>query len=325
MADLLGVSTALQTALANYTAAVEAAINGSAGVGATGPAGPAGPTGATGPVGPPGPAGPAGATGPTGGIPPPSPPPPPSGDMATLAASLGYPASRLKWNETFAGTTLDSTKWIPQIADQNGIWRKSVPAPLSATNSGGFDAEYFDPAQVVVNNGLTITAARSTAQAGYTWKSGCICTHGKFAIPSGLVLIKMQQPDCSSGMWPGLWLLEGGGEIDIQEGGYSSGNPNQVMASNLHAGSSGQAIKDTGIDLSAGYNIFGMEYKPGVSLKTFMNGIMIATYTSGIPTGAYQLLINLQVAQGTSGWHTVNGPNTPSPSVMRVAGVQWYQ
>jgi beta-glucanase (GH16 family) len=246
-------------------------------------------------------------------------------DMTALAATLGYAANRLQWNEPFVGPTLDATKWIPDIADQNGIWRKSVPAPLSAANSGGFAAEYYDPAQLTLNNGLTITAVRSTAQAGYTWKSGCICTHGKLAIPSGLVLVKMQQPDSSSGMWPSVWMLEGGGEIDIQEGGYISGNvPNRAIARNLHTCSNSQVIKDTGVDLSAGYNIFGMEYKPGVSVKTFLNGTTIATYTSSVPTGAYTLLLNLMVAQNAT-WHSALSTSTPSPSVMRVAGVQWYQ
>ncbi len=259
-----------------------------------------------------------------------TPVPTPLSDMATIAAALGYPAARLKWNEQFAGTVLDASKWIPQIADGFGIWRKTVPAPMSAMDSGGFDAEYFDPAQVVVNNGLQLIAQRSLAYAGYSWKSGCICTHGKQTFASGLILVKMKQPDVSNGMWPGIWMLEGGGEIDIQEGGFLSNTvaPNNLATATWHppSGSQVQKAADAGADLSAGYHIWGMDYQPGKSMTWTLDGKVINTITAGVPTGAFTLILDLTVAQGAaSSWRTVASANTPSPSVSKVAGVQWYQ
>jgi hypothetical protein len=51
----------------------------------------------------------------------------------------------------------------------------------------------------------------------------------------------------------------------------------------------------------------------------------MATYTESIPTGAYTILIDLQVAQLTAGWHTEASSSTPSPSTMNVSEVQVYK
>ena len=82
-------------------------------------------------------------------------------------------------------------------------------------------------------------------------------------------------------MWPGIWFLEGGEEIDLQEGGYTEGQcsasaANRCMAVNYHGVSNDQRFYDTGVDLSAGYHIYGMEYKPGVSSTMHFDGKQVA-------------------------------------------------
>ena len=60
---------------------------------------------------------------------------------------------------------------------------------------------------------------------------------------------------------------------------------------------------NTGVDLSADYHVYGMEYIPGQSIKMYLDGVLRATYTQNIPTGAYEILINLQVAGSqAAGW-----------------------
>lgn len=157
--------------------------------------------------------------------------------LAQLPAPAGYKSDMIIFEDRFLGTTIDNTKWIPQIADKSGIWRKSVPAPYSASNSGGFDAEYFDPANITTGpSGLKLTATRSTKFPDYSWASACICTHGLFYFSGGYVQIRAKIPDCRSGMWAGLWFLEGGGEIDLLESGniHGSTDVNRIMACNLH-------------------------------------------------------------------------------------------
>ena len=110
-------------------------------------------------------------------------------------------------------------------------------------------------------------------------------------------------------MWADFWFLEGGGEIDLQEAGYllGSANVNNVLAMNYHGGGS-QVIVNTGVDLSADYHVYGMEYIPGQSIKMYLDGVLRATYTENIPTGAYEIIIALEVAgPQAAGWHTVAG------------------
>jgi beta-glucanase (GH16 family) len=82
-------------------------------------------------------------------------------------------------------------------------------------------------------------------------------------------------PDSRSGAWAGLWFLEGGGEIDLVESGYTglgSDKVNRVMASNLHTSGNSQKLYDTGVDLSADYHVYGMDYKPGKSVTIYFDG-----------------------------------------------------
>ena len=118
----------------------------------------------------------------------------------SLAPPPGYTASQMIFDDKFLNPTLDSTKWIPQIADEWGIWHKSVPAPYSAINAGGYQINYDDPypqqgtnttgLHVVTGNGLRIIATPSNRFPGYTWASGAVTTHGLFSFSGGYVQIR---------------------------------------------------------------------------------------------------------------------------------------
>jgi hypothetical protein len=241
-----------------------------------------------------------------------------------LAPPSGYTPSLLYFEDRFLASTLDSSKWIPQVADQNGIWRQSVPAPYSASNAGGFNAEFFDPAHAVTGAGLDLVATKGSPFAGYTWRSACVSTHGLFAFQSGYAQFRAKMPNSVSGMWAAIWFLEGGAEIDLQGSGYLGANPNRMLASNLHSSGNTQTLLDTGVDLSSDFHIYGMEYKPGVYIKMYLDGILQAVYTQNVPTGAMSLLMSLQVAQSAGSFHTLTSQATPDPSVFSVSDVQVY-
>jgi hypothetical protein len=125
-------------------------------------------------------------------------------------------------------------------------------------------------------------------------------------------------------MWAGIWFLEGGAEIDLQESGALGTNSNTMLMSNLHASGNSESLIDTGINLSADYHIYGMEYKPGTSIKIYLDGVLMTTYTQNIPTGAYTIVMDLAVAQNAASWHTSTGTTTSSPSEFNVSDVQVY-
>lgn len=246
-----------------------------------------------------------------------------------MAPPHGY--SHLIFEDGFVGPTLDSTKWIPQIADQNGIWQNygALPNPLSAVgNAGKFKAEYGNPLEIAVRHGLTLTAHRDTSQKGYQWRAGYICTHGKFTFDHGYAQFRAKMPDSRTGGWGAIWFLEGGGEIDLDESGFSQigkDKVNRIMAVDLQTPGNNQQLIDTGFDLSAGYHIYGMEYLPARSITMYLDHKQVAQFTNNIPTGAYTIVITNTIAQNTGNWHTLPTPASPAQTTMNLSEVQVWQ
>jgi beta-glucanase (GH16 family) len=255
--------------------------------------------------------------------------------VATLATAAGG-----IFDDTFTGSALNMSNWNTYLAS-----RASNCTPWNGNGTGGsgdpnpFNAAYFEPSQVSVNNGLSLTAVRGSAQSGYTWISGTLSTCGKFQFDGGTVDVTAKMPP-GNGMWPGIWMLPGSGctcttdnfEIDNFEGGFLDGSvpPANVFAWNLHQGSTDHGGNtDTGVDLSAAFHVYAMTWVPGVSVTWTLDGVRVGQLTSAttsIPNEPMELILSLYVASSlTSGWHTVNDASTPSPAVMQVAEVKVTQ
>jgi beta-glucanase (GH16 family) len=263
-----------------------------------------------------------------------------------LSTPAGYSASDLVFQDDFSGTTLDNT-WHPYITSNaaNG-------APWNSNGAGGsgggnaLDVEYDMPSQVSVNNGtLDITAAQKPvvgdvrgSAVTFPVTSGAVSSYGNFEFTGGYLQISMKAPS-GDGAWPGLWLLPGKGagssgdnfEIDMQEGGYlGSGPANQAFAAHLHtpSGTFGSQI-NSGIDLTAGFNTYGIDWVPGKSITWYLNGKQVAQVTSAqmpIPTEPMELIIDSQVANSNAaGWHTAFDSSSPASTQMLIDGVQLYQ
>jgi beta-glucanase (GH16 family) len=269
---------------------------------------------------------------------------------ASLAAPAGFTASDLIFNDSFSGASLNAANWNTYIASaaSNGY-------PWYSTSSGGsgvggvYEDEFDMPSQVSVSNGLTLDAVQQSITATnnlgsgtvtqtFPVTSGVVSTYGKLDFDGGYLQISMKEPG-GDGSWPGLWLLPGAGaksgdnfEIDIQEGGYTLGsaNPNDVFAYHLHTsgGTFGGEV-NTGIDLTAGFNTYAINWVPGVSITWYLNGAQIGEVTSAqaaIPNEPMELIMSNQVADSAaSGWHTVLDSSTPQSMPMQIAGVQLYQ
>ncbi len=263
----------------------------------------------------------------------------------SLPLPAGYNSSQLIFDDQFKGTTLDSSKWSTYLGANGNIWNNfgGFPLPYSGPNSianggNGYQLNMYGPSQVTVNNGLTITAQKNTNQFAATnpWISGVINTEGKFTLPSTgwYVQVKAQMPDQSQGMWPGIWFLPGisgtpSNELDGYEGGFTSGStePNTSMHSDYFA-DQGQQQSLYVVPNVNNYNVYGIEYLPGKSIKVFVNGNqmfqVIASSNVTITAEPYEILLDLDVASNTtSGFRTITNANTPTSS-MKVAEVQAY-
>ena len=258
-----------------------------------------------------------------------------------LGPPAGYSASQLILDDHFSGTSLNSAHWNTFMGGQGGQFWNSDGLPAGDSAPGTFFHQtYFSPSQVRVDDGLTLTMVPDTrySSLGYRYRSGVVTTDHKFALRSGYIQIKAKMPDASLGGWPGIWFIHpsrGGGaqEIDLQEGGFtpnSAGLPsstpeNKVFVSTYHTASGGQSDFSyvTAKPMNAGFNIYGMQYIPGRSIKTYFNGRLVGSWTQDISTTPYEIVIwNTQASVNASGFHTTG--ESPNPSDMSVAEVQAY-
>jgi beta-glucanase (GH16 family) len=264
-----------------------------------------------------------------------------SGGSSGMAPPAGYSAGQLIFDDQFPGTSLNSAHWNTFMSGQGDhTWNSDgLPAGDSAPGTH-FHQNYFSPSQVIVNNGLTLTMTPDTkySSLGYSYRSGVVTTDGKFTLRSGYVQIKAKMSDASAGGWPAIWFIDpdgGGGsqEIDLQEGGFiptGAGLPgstpeNKIFVSTYHTPSGSQSDFSyvTRKPMNAGFNIYGMEYIPGRSIKTYFNGRLVGSWTKNISTTPYEIVIwNTQASGNTSGFHTTG--ESASPSDLRVAEVQAY-
>jgi hypothetical protein len=259
----------------------------------------------------------------------------------------GYTSQQLIFDDQFAGTTLNQSNWNTYLGAEGVQWNDEgvLPSPYSAPNDkahggNGFDLAMYGPSQVTVDNGLTLTAQPNTNQwaSTYPWISGVVTTEGKFTLPTTgwYVQVKAKMPNMTNGMWPSIWFMPSvsgtsENELDGYEGGFSFyGPPNQALHSTyfLNSGTSLANTVKVSAGLAAGFNIYGIQWIPGVSVTVYLNGTQIWQVTEAqagtIPAEPYEILLDLAVASTTTRyWHTYTTSSTPTSS-MQVAEVQAY-
>ena len=271
-----------------------------------------------------------------------------SGGRVGMRAPAGYTSQQMIFDDQFSGTSLDTTKWNTYLGAQGIVWndRGRLASPYSGPNTfTNQAAAMFGPSQVNVQNGLTLTAQRNTnAYSGtYPWLSGAVTTEGKFTLPTTgwYVQAKIKVPDMTEGMWPSMWFLPSKSgtpfnEIDFVQGGFIEGggivNQSPLATGYFPSGQSkpiGETNPDLGFDATARYHVYGIEWKPGVGIKGFVDGKLVWTVTQaqvpgGIVAQPYEIVFSLQVATASdSAFHTL--PTATSPGgAMKVAEVQAY-
>lgn len=262
------------------------------------------------------------------------------GERTGMAPPAGYATGQLVFDDQFSGTALNSARWSTFMSGQGAEpWNSDgLPAGDSAAGTH-FHQTYFSPAQVAVNDGLSLTMVPDTTYSslGYLYRSGVVTTDGKLTLRSGYVQIKAKMSEASLGGWPAIWFIDprngGSQEIDLQEGGLTpegvrlpAGTPeNNIFVSTYHTPSGSQSSFSyaTPEPMNAGFNIYGMEYIPGRSIKTYFNGKLIGSWTQDVSTTPYEIVVwNTQASAGASGFHTTG--KSPNPSVLSVAEVQVY-
>ena len=267
--------------------------------------------------------------------------------QAQMPPPTGYTSANLVLDDQFTGPALDTSNWNPWMGDAvNDRWGYPLPFPYSSDGTT-YQVNFYDPypfgygtsingPHLITGAGLREIANPSSyfSGDGYSWASAAISSYNKVSLPAagGYVQIRAKMPDSTHGAWAGLWFLSQssvGAEIDLQESDLNipnEPNANYTFATNWH-GTGGTQIKtNVGVDLSAACHVYGMEYNPGNWLKMYFDGQLMATYTTDIPTEAYEIIIDLDIAgPNASGFHTVaDATNHPGPFELDVPEVQLY-
>lgn len=250
--------------------------------------------------------------------------------MAGITLSAQCPT--LVWSDEFDGSTLDLTKWTPQIGDGCDI-------SLDLCGWGNNELEYYRAENATVSNGtLKITAKRENfGNRNYT--SARLRTINKGDWTYGRFEARMKLPT-GQGMWPAFWMLPTdeaygswpqSGEMDIME--LIGSKPEEVLGT-IHYGNPwpNNSFKSGYFALNKGtfnddFHTFAMEWEPGV-IRWYVDDYLYSTKTTADVAPLrwpfdqrFHFLLNLAVGGNLPG--NPNG-STVFPQTMEVDYVRVY-
>lgn len=229
--------------------------------------------------------------------------------LMTVACLVGGAAEaadwELVWSDEFDGSSLDLTKWEPQIG---------TGCP-NLCGWGNQELQYYRAENATVAGGMLTIEARQEYYAGRNYTSARLRTLNKGDFTYGRIEMRATLPK-GQGLWPAFWMLPtdqvyGGwassGEIDIMElkgrlpatiGGtihYGDGFPDNVWSNHETTLQSG--------DFSEDFHVFAVEWEP-TELRWYMDDELYGTqtnwYSAGQPFPApfderFHILLNVAV------------------------------
>lgn len=251
-------------------------------------------------------------------------------NFVCLSILLNAQCSTLVWADEFDGTTLDLTKWTPQIGDG---------CDINLCGWGNNELEYYRAENATVSNGTLKIIAKRENFGTRNYTSARLRTINKGDWTYGRFEARMKLPT-SQGMWPAFWMLStdepyGGwprsGEIDIMElvgkepdrsyGTIHYGNP---FPNNSSQGANFQLNSGT---FSDAFHTFAIEWEAGV-IRWYVDDFLFLTKTTADVAPLtwpfnqrFHFLLNLAVGGNWPG--NPNG-STTFPQTMEVDYVRVY-
>ena len=87
-------------------------------------------------------------------------------------------------------------------------------------------------------------------------------------------------------------------------------------------------VVNAGVDLSAGYHVYGFKWLPNNQVDWYLDGKLIGQITQAktpIPDEPMELIMSLAVANSTTaGYRTAANASTPSSGALSIRSVQVY-
>ncbi len=235
--------------------------------------------------------------------------------------------TELVWSEEFNDTSLDATKWTPEVKD---VWYNNE---LEATTNSRNNVN-------VTGGNLNITAIKENYN-GRTFTSARINTNGKKDFNFGRVDVRAKLPK-GKGVWPAIWMLGSNdstapwpacGEIDIMELRGSSPTVNNTTmhygnttADHQYKGTQYVLPASANGDFSSDFHIFSAVRSLN-QMQFYVDGALYYTFKSSDASpypfnNPFYVILNLAIGGDFDGNPDAS---TTFPQTMQVDYVRYYQ
>lgn len=196
---------------------------------------------------------------------------------------------KLVWHDEFDGSTVDTSKWNVVDVAPGGYYISSLHDGLQA----------WTPKAVSVQSGILRFTSSQQNVDGHDYASGALTTQGKYSFLYGRVDVRVRVPK-GDGMWPAIWTLPvhntavgiASYETDILE--LLGQDPTTAYIAQHSAGYPRSFCTATGVDFSAGFHTFTMEWDPG-KIVWLVDGVQHCLITVGVPNVPMYLIMNTYV------------------------------
>jgi beta-glucanase (GH16 family) len=201
------------------------------------------------------------------------------------------------------------------------------------------ELESYQPANASASDGVASLTARQETAGGMPYTSGIINTGGNtatsgsvapsFSFQYGYIEASMKLVS-GTGFWTGFWMLptpdangyhDQDGEIDIME--QIGSDPTSIAGSLHHDPTNRTKDFHSGVDLSAGFHTYGVDWEPD-HITWYFDHSPYLTVTSDVPNVPMYVILNLAIGDATS-WAGTPDATTPFPTTMQVDYVRAYK
>jgi beta-glucanase (GH16 family) len=251
-------------------------------------------------------------------------PPTPAPTATPTASAIATPTPQPTISpSTPSPTPAGSVTFFDDFNTLGAHWLNAPCGPFGAEV-----VEFRNDLATVSNGALRVRAERI---APNQWRGGHVSTWGDFQQEFGVFEARIKVP-VGKGLWPAFWVLKSGAEpcrggpeeLDVMEilanpEGSNGAEDVSLLFQTLH-GCCGQIPGahwyETGIDLSAAYHVYGMEWREN----------FVQFYLDGQPTLRWNVTIrgtaHLRLDLAVGGWPGPSDTTTPNPSTMEVDWVR---
>jgi hypothetical protein len=212
--------------------------------------------------------------------------------MTSSAACVSAPWN-LIWSDEFNGTSLDPTKWTPELGASG--WGNNEWQNYTASSNN-----------IQFGDGQLHIVARNDGPQGLQYSSARLITKNKFSFKYGRVSGRLQLP-LGQGIWPAFWMLGANidqvpwpscGEIDIME---HINNETKIYGTTHWSNGGLNSNSGSIVTPVTGFHDYTVEWD-SLSVRFFMDGVQYHQHANSSTNGSldeftkpFFLLLNVAV------------------------------